>query len=200
VVFPGQTLAEIPHAGAMEVSAYVLEADAGGLEPGRTARIYPESRPGHSYAATVTRVDSVAKPRFRASPVQYFTVTLSMDATDPEILKPGLGVRVEILLDDLKDALTVPRQAVFDRGDGKVVRRRERDGFEEVPVTVRTADRGRVVVEGDLEAGDRVALAERAAGAGSTDEGNAEDTAQADSDGAQDGADGEAPAGGGGGR
>ncbi len=164
VVFPGQTLAEIPHAGAMEVDAYVLEADAGGLEPGRKARVYPESRPDRSYEAMVTRVDSVAKPRFRASPVQYFTVSLSLEATDPEVLKPGLGVRVEILLDDLDDALTVPRQAVFDRGEHQVVRRRDGDGFEDVPVTVRTAGRGRVVIEGGLEAGDRVALADAAAG------------------------------------
>ena len=174
VVFPGQALAEIPHAGAMEVDAYVLEADAGGLEPGRSARVYPESRPGRSYAATVTRVDSVAKPRFRASPVQYFTVTLALDAVDPEVLKPGLGVRVEILLDDLDGALTVPRQAVFERGARQVVHRRSGDGFEEVPVTVRTAGRGRVVIEGALDPGDRVALADPSGGAGGPEPAEAE--------------------------
>jgi len=159
MVFPGQTLAEIPHPGPMEVEAYVLEADAGGLEPGRAARVYPQSRPGAVYHGEVVRVDSVAKPRFRTSPVQYFTATLRLDEVDPEILKPGVGVRVEILLDDLQDALTVPRQAIFDRGEQQVVRRRGADGFEDVPVNVRTSGRGRVVVEGDLAAGDQVALA-----------------------------------------
>lgn len=159
-VFPGQMVGEIPHDGAMEVEAFVLEADAGGLEPGRQARVYPEARPGTVLEATVKRVDSVAKPRFRASPVQYFAVTLALDEADSDGLKPGLGARVEILLDDIADALTVPRQAIFNREDGPVVLRQSRGGFEEVPVRVRATGRGRVVIDGPVEAGERVALAD----------------------------------------
>jgi multidrug efflux pump subunit AcrA (membrane-fusion protein) len=157
-VFAGQTVAEIPHEGPMEVEAYVLEADAGGLEVGLPARVYPESHPGVVYAAEVARVDSVATRRFQASPVQYFAATLSLDEIDPEVMKPGVGVRVEILVDDLDDALTVPRQALFDREGAQVVRRRSGAGFEEVPVNVLAAGRGRMAIEGDLEPGDRVAL------------------------------------------
>lgn len=168
-VFPGQTVAEIPHEGALEVEAYVLEADAGGLEPGRRARVIVESHPGRRHRATVRRVDSVAQPRFQASPVQYFTATLSLERTDPEVMKPGLGVRVEILLDDLEGVLTVPRQAVFERDEGRAVLRLGGgggSGFEKVPVTVRAAGRGRLAVAGDLEPGDRVALADPSAPAG----------------------------------
>jgi multidrug efflux pump subunit AcrA (membrane-fusion protein) len=179
-MFPGQTVAEIPHDGAMEVEAYVLEADAGGLAAGLPARVYPESRPGTVYEAEVRRVDSVAKRRFQASPVQYFTVTLALDATDRSVLKPGIGVAVEILIDDLDRALTVPRQALFDRDGGQVVQRRTTGGFEEVPVTVRAAGRGQVAVEGDLAPGDRVALTDPSAPApGAEDRGDEEPDAAA---------------------
>ncbi len=173
-VFPGQTVGQIPHAGTMEVEAFVLEADAGGLEPGRPARVYPEARPGVVLEATVARVDSVAKPRFRASPVQYFAVTLTLDKADSEGLKPGLGARIEILLDDIEEALTLPRQAVFNREVGPVVLRRAGDGFEEVPVTVRATGRGRVVIEGPVAAGERVAMADpsRQSGQRNGDEGD----------------------------
>jgi len=173
-VFPGQTVGEIPHDGAMEVEAFVLEADAGGLDQGRPARVYPEARPGTVLDATVTRVDSVAKPRFRASPVQYFAVTLALSEDDSADLKPGLGARVEILLDDIEDALTVPRQAVFNREAGTVVLRRTGNGFEEVPVTVRATGRGRVVIEGAVAAGEWVAMADpsRRSGERGGDEGD----------------------------
>lgn len=169
-VFPGQTVAEIPHPGEMRVEAYVLEADAGSLVAGRRARVFPDSRAGLVLPAEVLRVDNVAKPRFRASPVQYFTVTLALQETNPEVLKPGLGVRVEILLESIDDALTVPRQAIFDRDERQVVYRRDGEEFEEVPVTLRASGRGRIAVEGELRVGDRVALADPAAPAGERQE------------------------------
>lgn len=157
-VYPGQRLAEIPRAGAMEVEAYVLEADAGGLVPGKRARVFLEAYPGRVHEGEVARVDSVAKPRHRSSPVQYFAVTLALDETDEAHMKPGQRVHAEIFLDRLDGVLTVPRQAVFENDGESVVYRQEGDELTPVPVAVGAATQGRVVVTGELQEGDRVAL------------------------------------------
>lgn len=179
-VFRGFALAEIPRLTEMEVEAFVLEADAGGLAEGKPARIHLEPHPGAVYDARVAGVEAVAKPRHRASPVQYFATTLELESTDPELMKPGLRVRAEILLEELPEVLTVPRQAVFERDEARVVYRRGEAGFEPVEVETGSAGLGRVVVEGPLREGDVVALKDpEAPGA---DEDDRDDGAAAEGD------------------
>lgn len=154
----GQPLAEIPDLSVMKAEVYVLEADAGGLKPGRPATVMVESAPDRSYPARIARVDSLAKPRIPGSPVQYFAVTLELPRTDPRVMKPGQRVQATLLLDQRKGALLVPRQAVFDRDGRSVAYRKGRRGFEPVEVKLGPATMGRVVIESGLVAGDLLAL------------------------------------------
>lgn len=157
-VWSGQPLAEIPDLAEMEGEVFVLEADAGGLAPGKKAEVVLESQPGAVHPATIRRVDTLAKPRLRGSPVQYFAVTLKLAATDPKVMKPGQRIRAVLALDDRPDALTVPRQAVFEREGKTVVYRRKSGGFEPAEVTLGPSGAGRVVVEKGIRPGDVLAL------------------------------------------
>jgi HlyD family secretion protein len=156
----GATLAEIPDPSAMEAEVYVLEADAGGLASGRPATIEIEAEPGVAHPARIVRVDALAKPRLRGSPVQYFGVTLALQRTDPRVMKPGQRVRAVLGLAERRGALVVPRQAVFQRAGRNVVYRRRADGagFDAVPVELGPSDLGTTVVESGVAAGDLVAL------------------------------------------
>lgn len=157
-VWNGQSLAEIPDLSKMEAEVYVLEADAGGLKAGKPATVAVESAPGVTYPARIKRVDTLAKPRIPGSPVQYFAVTLELDRTDPRVMKPGQRVQATLLLDQRKDALLVPRQAVFDREGRSVVFRRGLRGFEPVEVKLGASTMGRIVVESGVSKGDVLAL------------------------------------------
>jgi HlyD family secretion protein len=157
-VWNGQSLAEIPDLSAMQAEVYVLEADAGGLKAGKTATVAVESAPGVTYPARIQRVDALAKPRIPGSPVQYFGVTLELSKTDPRVMKPGQRVQAVLLLDQRKDTLLVPRQAVFDREGRSVVYRKGSRGFEPVEVKLGASTMGRIVVESGIAAGDLLAL------------------------------------------
>lgn len=157
-VWNGQPLAEIPDLSTMEAEVYVLEADAGGLKVGKPATVAVESNPGITYPARVKRVDTLAKPRIPGSPVQYFAVTLELPSTDPRVMKPGQRVRATLLLDQRKDALMVPRQAVFDREGRSVVFRKGLRGFEPVEVKLGVSTMGRIVVDSGISKGDVLAL------------------------------------------
>jgi HlyD family secretion protein len=154
------TLAEIPDLSAMEAEVYVLEADAGGLAAGRPATLAVEAEPGVEHAAVIARVDSLAKPRLRGSPVQFFAVTLRLARTDPRVMKPGQRVKAVLRLAERRGALVVPRQAVFQLGSHNVVYRRRADGagFEAVRVELGPADLGTAVIESGVAAGDLVAM------------------------------------------
>lgn len=161
-VFAGQPIGELPELQTMRAEVYVLEADADGLEVGKAATVTLESRPATPIAAKVARVDTLAKPRFRGSPVQYFAVDLDLAQTDPSVAKPGARVRAELVLERRAQALSIPRQALFERGGKSVVFRREKGKaagrFNAVPVVTSPAGPGRLVVESGLGAGDVIAL------------------------------------------
>jgi HlyD family secretion protein len=164
-VWNGQPLAEIPDLSRMQAEVYVLEADAGGLTPGRAATVSLESAPGVAWPARIARVDSLAKPRIVGSPVQYFAVTLALDRTDPRVMKPGQRVQSTLFLERRKAALLVPRQALFDREGRTVVFRRGGarggrggNGFEPVEVKLGPSSLGRVVIDSGVRPGDVLAL------------------------------------------
>src|SRR5206468_11659046 len=70
-VWPGEPVAEIPELKTMQARVYVLEADAGGLAPGQTAKVVVEAHPRIAYGAKVKKVDTLAKRRTGWIPVQY---------------------------------------------------------------------------------------------------------------------------------
>ncbi|MBW3565136.1 MAG: HlyD family efflux transporter periplasmic adaptor subunit [Acidobacteria bacterium] len=157
-VFPGRPIAEIPDIDSMEAEIFILEADAGGVSVGQTAEVRIDSVPNRTFRGEVKRVDSVARPRVRGVPVQYFGVIVSFAATEPEAMKPGARVSAKITIEELDDVVTVPRQAVWDR-DGRRFVHVERGG-KFVPAEIQTgaASLGRVVVTSGLDEGDLVVL------------------------------------------
>lgn len=163
-MWTGLPIGEIPNLGKMEAEVFVLEADAGGLEAGKPATVVLEAHPEELYEARIGRIEAVAKPRFRDSPVQYFGVTLELVGDSQLGMKPGQRVRASLQLAALDQAIVVPRQAVFQDGDTYSVYVREGADFAPRQIEIGPTSLALVVVTKGLEAGEIVAL-ERPAGA-----------------------------------
>jgi multidrug efflux pump subunit AcrA (membrane-fusion protein) len=73
-------------------------------------------------------------------------------------MKPGARVRSEIVIADLENAVTVPRQAVCNVDGASVVYRWTRGTFRAVEVELGPAGIGRVVVQSGLDVADVIAL------------------------------------------
>jgi RND family efflux transporter MFP subunit len=155
--WPGRPVAEIPLTDTMQAEVYVLEADAGEVAEGQQAEVVVESAPGRSFKAKVKTIDKLAKPRVRQSPVQYFRVTLELESTDKELMKPGARVRANISV-GADDAIVVPRQAVAEVEGRHVVFKRFGLAFYASEVELGVGTPGRVVIAKGLEPGDQIAL------------------------------------------
>ncbi len=155
----GQEIGEIPALDTMESEVFVLEADAGGVAAGQAASVVVEANPEVVYPAKVARMEAVAKPRFRGSPVQYFGVTLEFEATDTEVMKPGQRVVATLYLEELEEAIVVPRQAVSQQGDHFWVYKRNGRAFDATTVEVGAGSAALLVIESGLEEGHVIALA-----------------------------------------
>ncbi|HEX2463246.1 MAG TPA: HlyD family efflux transporter periplasmic adaptor subunit [Thermoanaerobaculia bacterium] len=159
-VWRGQKLAEIPTVSELGIEAFVVEADFGGIVPGCEATVTLDAHPELSYRAQVTRVDPIAQRRLEGSPSLFFEIQLELEKTDLSIMKPGQRVTASILVEEVANALVVPRQALFSEEGAYVVYRVNGSDFERTPVRVSALARGLAVVASGLDAGNRVALAE----------------------------------------
>lgn len=157
-MWSGQGVAEFPDLSRMEAEVFVLEADAGGLEVGKSAEVMLEARPGSALTATIEKVGAVAQPRFRGSPVQYFAVTLAFENQAELPPRPGQRVQATLLLESLEDVLVVPRQAIFVVDEDSFVYVREGGGFARRRVELGARSLGLVVVTSGLDEGEVVAL------------------------------------------
>lgn len=158
-VWRGQVLGQIPDLAVMQAEVFVLEADAGSLAPGLTAEVVLEAHPERPLAGRIQRVDPLARPRFRGSPVQYVGLVLELDGASGQAFKPGQRVRASLEIERLPAALVIPRQAVFEGPAGTHVFLRQGGSFSSRPVEVGASSLGLVAITSGLAEGDEVALA-----------------------------------------
>lgn len=156
--WPGFVLMTMPDTSSMKARVQILEADAGMVKAGQPATVVVDSHPHEVFAATVERIDAIARPLDKDSPVKYFETVLRIDDVDAEVLAPGKLMRAEITTAAHPRAITVPRIAVVEddgahcvwvEGDTGVVRRE---------VQVGVGDATHLVVTAGLAAGDVVRL------------------------------------------
>jgi HlyD family secretion protein len=150
-VSPGQIVMSVVDLDEMEVRAFVSEVDGGLLRTGQRARVVVDSHAGMEFSGAVDYVPEVAERLRRLSNVRVFITRLKLDSADPRLMKPGMSVRVEIILDE-REGLALPRKAVFEEG-GKFYAHHAARGKTEVKVTSRNAVS--CLIEG-LQEGDEV--------------------------------------------
>lgn len=154
----GQPIGEVPDLREMKAEVFVLEADAAGLAVGQKATLSLEAQPGVAYSGKITQIDKLARPRFRGVPVQYFGVIVELDKSDPQVMKPGARVRAVLQVEDIANAVSIPRQALFEKNGKKIVYRKHGAAFDPVEVKIATSTPGRVVVTKGVQKGDELAL------------------------------------------
>jgi HlyD family secretion protein len=157
-VWPGSPIGEIPDLKSMKAEVFVLEADAAGLAVGEKAKLTVEGKPGSVITGRISQVDKLARPRFPRVPVQYFGATITLDHTDPALMKPGARVRAVLDVENRDGAFSIPRQAIFEKQGKKLVYRKHGGKFEPVPIEIGSSSAGRVVVTKGLAKGDEIAL------------------------------------------
>lgn len=115
VVRERQTLIRLPDLTKMQVKVTVHESKVDLLRPGMPARITVQDR---KWVGKVVSIANQPEPSsFFAASIKEYATTVSIEG-DTTGLKPGMTAEVEILVNDLHDALTVPVSAVVEK-DGK---------------------------------------------------------------------------------
>lgn len=152
----GAELIELPNLSTMQVKAHVHEVDSPRIAKGQRATVVMEAHPDLPVQGSVSKVADLAVP-MGEDDIKFLEVTVALDQTLPE-MKPGMTVRVDLVLEEHPDAVWVPIEAVRAEEDGaRFVYTSGLTGWSRTPVEAGVMNDTHQVVTG-LEAGTTVAL------------------------------------------
>jgi len=152
----GSVVADVIDVGQMEVNAKVKESERASVKEGQVVEVRVDALPDALFHATVKSVAGMVSNMWFDDPSHNFDVTAALDHPDSR-LRPGLTAHVVIIGDHLQQALSIPRQAVFDIESKPKVYVRSGNGFEPRQIKIRYLTEGLAIVEG-LKDGTQVAL------------------------------------------
>jgi HlyD family secretion protein len=158
--WPGMVVAQLPELSTLGVTARLFDVDDERVRQGETVRARLDAFPDREYTGWVRSVDEMANQDGRFSLRRFFNVEITLDEVDPELMRPGMSVKVEIDAPPLADVLMVPRTSLdWSRDEPQV----GLAGGRIVPVQLGPCNAFQCVVESGLEEGERLGRVEEAA-------------------------------------
>jgi HlyD family secretion protein len=155
-VWGGSSIIELPDLSSMQVIAWVHEVDSSRVAVGQTAKVVVDAYPDPPHTGRVSKVADLAVQRDSYATVKHLKVTIDLDATTP-VMKPGMTVRGDLLIERLEDVVSVPIEAIGREEEETWVWVRGYRGWDRHPVTLGRENDTHVVIEG-LEPKTEVAL------------------------------------------
>jgi HlyD family secretion protein len=156
-VWPGMGVARIPDLSKMVVQARLSDVDEGRVQPGMAVTCTVDAHPDRPVPGSVRAVSPVAHEAGRQSPRRFFEVVVDLEGADPEILRPGLSVRIEVHTRALEDVIVAPR-AGLDLSSEPMVARLA-DGTT-AAIEVQACTPQACAITAGLSEGDRLRAAE----------------------------------------
>src|SRR5499426_2134422 len=159
VVWGGWPIVRLPDLTEMEVLAQVNEVDGPRLSIGAKAEVKLDSYPDKVITGEIKEISQTAIKASWMAKAKIFRVTISLDQTVMEIMKPGMSAQVSIIISETQPNLLVPRSTVKFDGERALVTRIEgADARREVAVTILASDGLNYLVadNGALKEGDHI--------------------------------------------
>ena len=155
----GASIAELPDASSLRISAHVDETERGRLAVSQSATLQLDAIPDRQFTGKIERIGTIATTDFSASwPFpRNFDLEFAIDQKDPR-LRAGMTVQITVIVDRIPNAISIPTQASFVKEGRTVAYVWSGSRFEERPIQVERRSRDRCLISSGLRPGDRVAL------------------------------------------
>lgn len=157
-LWPGATIAEVPDLSTLQMEGDLEEVDRGRVRDGEPVRVHLDALPEATFTGDLDSISPLAEASMDGGfpPKQSFHAYGKLAHVDPR-LRPGMNGTLDIVVQRLADAISIPSQALFTRDGRPVVYVETGGNFQPVPVKVLARNPDAVAVSG-LPAGAHVAL------------------------------------------
>jgi HlyD family secretion protein len=155
-----QTLLQLPDTSSMKVKIRVHEAKTERLKVGLPATVEVEGFSGRVFTGRVSKIAVLADSsnRWLNPNLKEYQTEILLDGNNFTQLKPNVTAHVRILVTEVKDALAVPVQAVFGKGESYYVFVNEGAEVRPVKVKVGLSSNEYVEIKEGLQEGQMVRM------------------------------------------
>jgi HlyD family secretion protein len=155
-VFAGMGLAEIPDLSTLVLDAKVEEIDRGRIAVNNDVKIRIDALPELTIDAQVTQISPLAELSYEFPPTRSFRAYARLQHPDDR-LRPGMNGGMDIVVNRIPNAISIPSKALFTRNGKPVVYLASDGHYRPVEVEVQARNPDEVAIKG-LQAGTSVAL------------------------------------------
>lgn len=155
-VWPGSSVAEIPNLNSLQIKAKVEEIDRGRIRTGQAAKIVIDPFPEKIFTGTLASISALTEQNFEWPPSRNFRAFGAFEQIDTR-LRPGMNGRLDVVVDRIADAISVPAKAVVVRMGKPAVLVVTPEGLQPEYVEVLARNPDEVAIKG-IKAGVTVAL------------------------------------------
>jgi multidrug efflux pump subunit AcrA (membrane-fusion protein) len=157
-VYSGMNLGEIPDMTSLLIDVKVEEIDRGRIAVGNDVRILVDALPELAIQAKLTAISPMMELGLEQPITRSFRAYAAVAKADPR-LRPGMNGGMDIVVNRIPDALSIPAKALFTRAGKPVVFLAERGNYRLAEVQVLARNPDEVAISG-IPAGAFVALAD----------------------------------------
>lgn len=152
-------LISIPDVSSMKVSVKIHESMISQIQKGQKAYVVLDSLPDKRFDGEVTKVAILPdSDRNWSNPdLKVYSTEITISDTIKDV-KPGISAKVEIIIEELSDVLTVPIQAVTTVDGEQLCYRSNGGDPEPIPVEVGKFNTKYIEIRSGLKEGDEVML------------------------------------------
>jgi HlyD family secretion protein len=155
-VWPGASLAEIPDLNTLEMEGKIEEIDRGRISIGDPARVRIDALPELTLPAKLSALSPLTEQTFEWPPNSSFRGFSAIQKPDPR-LRPGMNGSMDLEIDRIAAAISVPSKALFTRNGKPVVFVNGKAGFRATEVQILARNPDEIAIQG-IDPGAMVAL------------------------------------------
>lgn len=143
----GMSLAELPDLDTLELEGKIEEIDRGSISVGQDVRVHIDSLPELAIPAKIGQISPLAETSMDFPPTRSFKAWAPMLHPDPR-LRPGMNGGMDVILNRIPNAISIPAKALFTRNGKPVVYVAEGAGYRPVEVQLLARNPDEVAVSG----------------------------------------------------
>jgi len=157
-VWPGSAIAELPDLATLEIKGKLEETDRGRVSVGQDTRILVDPFPEATFEGKVSAISPLVEQNYDWPPTRNFRAQAKFAVLDKR-LRPAMNGRMDIVVERIPDAISVPASAVFPRQGRPTVFIQEKGAWVPKEVEILAKNPDEVAVKG-IGAGVKVSLVE----------------------------------------
>jgi multidrug efflux pump subunit AcrA (membrane-fusion protein) len=115
-VYSTRKIAEIPDMSSLQVQAWISETHVQQITAGEPVDLYLDAYPERKHMGIIREVSKSAEAVRNWGRSNYFRADIEMDKLDPDIMKPGMSVKCDVLGAASKDVLLIPLEMTYFDG------------------------------------------------------------------------------------